>query len=104
MSAGVSTEECNLAWQATLDGRYAEAIKLWDDITARYPRRGLPNGNRGITRLLLGDLHGALADFQEQRNHQSPTRYSVESVGVTLCLLGEHEAACEDWANAIAER
>ena len=61
-----------------------KAIKLWDDITARYPRRGLPNGNRGITRLLLGDLHGALADFQEQRNHQSPTRYSVELVGVTL--------------------
>jgi hypothetical protein len=104
MSAEVSTEEWNLAWQATLDGRYAEAIKLWDDITARYPRRGLPNGNRGITRLLLGDLHGALADFQEQRNHQSPTRYSVEFVGVTLWLLGQHEAACEDWANAIAER
>jgi hypothetical protein len=105
MAADVTTEEWNRAWQSTLDGRYVEAGKLWDNIVARYPRRGIPNLNRGITRLLLGDLCGALDDFQQQRSHPpGPVRYSGEYVGVTLWLLGEHEAACEDWADDIAKR
>lgn len=95
----VSPIENNTAWQATLDGHYAEALLLWDAILER--EKAIPLFmNRGTTRLLSGDMNGALADFTEAR--RLARHGSIEDVGMVLWLLGEHDTACRDWADETA--
>jgi lipoprotein NlpI len=101
-SRRVSPEESNAAWAATLEGRYAEALQRWDTILA-HDRMTLGSfTNRGITRLLVGNLEGALADFLEVRQFPFLPRVQVPFIGTTLWMEGQREAACEDWAAEIA--
>src|SRR5262245_43603407 len=90
-----SPEETNRAWQATLGGRYAEALELFDRILARKP--SMPEfNNRGITHLLAGDPQRAWADFMSAR--QLAPWCAASMVGVALWQQGQRESACEDWA------
>lgn len=100
----VHPKESNRAWAATLEGRYEEALQQWDAILARDQRSLGFYENRGITRLLVGEMEGALEDFLEARHNPSFFRLQVPFVGVTLWLQGKHDAACEDWANEITRR
>jgi hypothetical protein len=100
----ISGEETDRAWQAMLDGRYGEALRLWDDIVHRGKSPWAYCMNRGITRLLLGDLEEALADFITVRNRPDRAKLPVPFVGATFWLQGNRTAACEDWADEIARR
>jgi hypothetical protein len=100
----ISGEETDRAWNAMLEGRYADARRLWDDIVRRGKSPWSYSMNRGITRLLLGDLEEALVDFLQWRNRPDRAKLPVPFVGATLWLQGKREAACEDWAGEIARR
>jgi hypothetical protein len=75
---------------------------MWDTIVQRTGEVSGFNANRGITRLLLGDAHGALDDFLEIRNGQP--FMPISFVGATLWLQGQRVAACEDWVYEISRR
>jgi hypothetical protein len=93
------TDANKVAWQATLEGQYGEALRLFDDILERRPATAEFN-NRGTTRLLVGDLEGAYSDFLAARRLRC---YCVsEMVGVALWLQGKPVAACEDWASELS--
>src|SRR3954447_11882155 len=93
-----AARENNRAWQATLEGRYEEALQLWNDLLSRDPRAPHYN-NRGLTHLLVGDLPAAWRDFVAARDEVP--YHANEKVGVALWLRGKRAGACADWAKEI---
>jgi hypothetical protein len=102
-NATVTPEEANRAWQAMLEGRFVDALRMLDDLDARDPGTGRYSGNRGMTRLCLGDVDGALADFLALRD-SFRRRVTVEFVGAVLWLQGKRQEACDDWHGQIEMR
>src|SRR5947209_3175820 len=90
--------ENNRAWQATLEGRYEEALEAWDALLA-WDQQAAHYNNRGITHLLAGNLRAAWRDFVAARNEVP--YHANEKVGVALWLLDRRAEACADWAKEI---
>lgn len=93
------------AWQATLEGRYEEALSYYGDILSQADSLG-ERMNRGTTRLLVRDYKGAKDDFltARQNQQQSPIKVVNSKIGVALWLEGQRELACVDWADEIRRR
>src|SRR5262249_2943568 len=94
------------AWDRVRDGRYEEAMALLEAYMAKgdeWPDYQPPYGQRGLTRLLIGDYVGAAADFRAERQlrPEAPSRHSRKWIGVALWLAGAREAACADWVYEI---
>ena len=94
--------DTNKAWQATVEGRYSEAIMLWNSILSCEKRFGILI-NAGITNLLAGELNDASRRFEEARN-LPPQNTVVEFLGVVAWLAGRYEDACQNWADEIERR
>jgi tetratricopeptide (TPR) repeat protein len=96
----VSVEETNKAWNATLEGNYAEAIPQYQSILARRLKLGEMN-NYATTLMLAGKLEEAEATLRDIRHIPTPmfTQVVHPKLGVVLWLQGKHEEACQDWAN-----
>jgi hypothetical protein len=87
-----------------LEGRYQEALQMWDEYVQRDPRAAQWNMSRGTTRMLCGDPQGALTDFLVFRNRPYAGKFPLPFVGTALWLQGQRAAACEDWANELSRR
>jgi hypothetical protein len=98
----VTPEECNRAWQATLDGHYDAAIELYRSILARRLTLGEMN-NYGTTLLLAKRPKEAEAILRDIRHVpiRMFTEVVNEYVGVALWLQNRYEEACQDWATEI---
>jgi tetratricopeptide (TPR) repeat protein len=60
---GVSLpEQFEQALAASRDGRFSEALPLWDDVLEQDPSQAAAWSNRGNVRLALGDPEGAIED------------------------------------------
>jgi lipoprotein NlpI len=85
----------NRAWEMVTRGDYEAALGIWNNLVnpERPPEQFL--NNRGITLLALRRPQAALDDFLSVR-HAMP--YLVQPyVGIAYWLMGNRDAACEDW-------
>ncbi len=58
-------DQFHQALEASQQGRFAEALSLWDGVIERAPADSAAWSNRGNVRLALGDPEGAIADQSE---------------------------------------
>lgn len=94
----------NLAWEHLLAGRHELALDTWSQLIQKADQLRV-RMDRGWARLYTRDWDGALEDFLRAREIGLPQHpVVVREVGVALWLLGERQAACEDWAQEIARR
>jgi ankyrin repeat protein/Tfp pilus assembly protein PilF len=85
------------------NGRFAEGLPYLDEVMLRI--LGRPDAklhyNRGRARAGLGDWTGALADL-ELANQTVPNQGGIlRHLGKVQQALGEMEAACQSWQNAV---
>lgn len=108
--------------------RYREAIDAFDRVISSNPQIHLAHYNRGVARRLMGDLEGALKDFdkavelEQDFSKNSLTRNFAEVIsgtaveipepdrdytealffrGLTRKLLGDYQGALQDFDEAI---
>ena len=84
----------NLAWNHIKQGRYDEAIAIYERIL--QPGQG-KWGNYGIALLMRGDAVAAEQAFLQIRLMPNFRRIVILDVGVALWCQGKREAACADW-------
>ena len=96
----------NRAWDATWQGRYIDALHIYEEELAplNEPRLFGNLTNLAILHLLMGHLDNALAAFQEARALPPPPAIPVPFIGAILWMQGKHKEACEDWAYEIGRR
>ena len=58
-------DQFHQALEASQQGRFAEALGLWDGVIELAPADSAAWSNRGNVRLALGDPEGAIADQSE---------------------------------------
>lgn len=80
------------------EGRFGEALPLWDQVLERAPDDAPAWSNRGNVRLALGDTAGAIAD-QERAMALDPANPDPHlNRGTAEEALGDWEAAAADYA------
>lgn len=96
----------NRAWKATWEGRYSDALRIYDKEFAPldYVATFGDLNNLGILHILRGNLDNALAVFQEARSLPPPPAIPVPFIGTILWIKGKFGEACKDWAYEIERR
>ena len=85
------------ALDASREGRFAEAVTLWDGVIERLPKDSAAWSNRGNVRLALGDPEGAIAD-QSQALALEPDAVDPHlNRGTAEEALGQWQEAAEDY-------
>ncbi|MFM7264896.1 MAG: tetratricopeptide repeat protein [Cyanobium sp.] len=85
------------ALAASREGRFGEALPLWDQVLERTPADAAAWSNRGNVRLALGDAEGAIAD-QEQAMELDPQSVDPHlNRGVAEEALARWDAAAADY-------
>ena len=85
------------ALSASREGRFGDALPLWDQVLERAPSDAAAWSNRGNVRLALGDAEGAIAD-QEQAMLLDPQSVDPHlNRGVAEESLARWEAADADY-------
>jgi tetratricopeptide (TPR) repeat protein len=85
------------ALAASRDGRFAEALPLWERVLELAPRDAAAWSNRGNVRLALGDAEGAIAD-QERAMQLDPANPDPHlNRGTAEEALGRWDAAAADY-------
>jgi tetratricopeptide (TPR) repeat protein len=80
------------------EGRFGEALPLWDQVLERAPDDAPAWSNRGNVRLALGDAEGAIAD-QERAMALDPANPDPHlNRGTAEEALGRWQAAAADYA------
>jgi len=91
------------ALAASRDGRFGDALPLWDQVLEQAPDDAPAWSNRGNVRLALGDAEGAIAD-QDRAMALDPTNPDPHlNRGTAEEALGRWQAAAADY-NWILER
>lgn len=79
------------------DGRFAEALPLWDAVLEEAPEQAEAWSNRGNVRLALGDPEGAIAD-QDRAISLDPVSPDPRlNRGTAEEALGQWQAAADDY-------
>ena len=86
-------DQFHQALEASQQGRFAEALGLWDGVIELAPADSAAWSNRGNVRLALGDPQGAIADQTEA------IRLEPEAIDPHL-NRGTAEEALQDWQAA----
>jgi len=100
----------NRAWEATLQGRFQDALHIYNvelvEELAQYDQLGPPGhlGNQAILFTLMGHLDAALEMSRQIRSRQHTTAYPVPLIGAILWMQGKRTEACDDWAFEIERR
>ena len=89
-------DQFHQALEASQQGRFAEALSLWDGVIERAPADSAAWSNRGNVRLALGDPEGAIADQSEA------IRLEPEAIDPHL-NRGTAEEALALWDQAAAD-
>jgi tetratricopeptide (TPR) repeat protein len=92
-----------LAWQATVDGRDAEALRLRDEAAAKFPQDKESVFWAGDIRFHQGDMAGAMPLFERALALDPDYRLALEHGVLALGWLGRHEDAlawARRWADA----
>jgi tetratricopeptide (TPR) repeat protein len=85
------------ALSASRDGRFGDALPLWDQVLERAPSDAAAWSNRGNVRLALGDAEGAIAD-QERAMALDPQSVDPHlNRGVAEEALSRWQAAADDY-------
>ena len=88
-------DQFHQALEASQQGRFAEALGLWDGVIELAPADSAAWSNRGNVRLALGDPEGAIADQTEA------IRLEPEAIDPHL-NRGTAEEALAQWDQAAA--
>lgn len=101
VSAGSSPESLSRLFQQALadsrEGRFADALPLWDRVLELDPQQAPAWSNRGNVRLALGDAEGAIAD-QERAMALDPANPDPHlNRGTAEESLGRWQAAAADY-------
>lgn len=102
----------NRAWQATWEGRYNDALAIYDvdlaEELSQYPdtRPHTHVSNRATLLILMGRLGAALEMLRQSRllQKEKAGAYPVPMIGAVLWMLGEYKEACNDWVYEISRR
>jgi tetratricopeptide (TPR) repeat protein len=86
------------ALDASRQGRFAEALPLWDQVLALAPDDAAAWSNRGNVRLALGDAEAAIADQSRAAELDPASPDPHLNRGTAEEALGRWEAAAADYA------
>ena len=90
------SDQFHQALEASRQGRFDEALSLWDGVIERAPADSAAWSNRGNVRLALGDPEGAISDQSEA------IRLEPEAIDPHL-NRGTAEEALALWDQAAAD-
>ena len=90
-------DQFQLALDASRDGRFSDAISLWDGVIERAPADSAAWSNRGNVRLALGDPEGAIADQTKALELEPDAVDPHLNRGTAEEALGEWELAEADY-------
>lgn len=85
------------ALRASRDGRFGEALPLWDQVIARAPDDAAAWSNRGNVRLALGDPEAAIADQGRAMELDPASADPHLNRGTAEEALGQWQAAAADY-------
>ena len=94
---GSAAQQFDLALQASKDGRFDQALELWDGVIKNSPNDGAAWSNRGNVRLALGDPEGAIADQTESLKLAPDIGDAHLNRGTAEEFLGRWQAASSDY-------
>jgi tetratricopeptide (TPR) repeat protein len=94
---GSIAQQFDLALQASKEGRFDQALELWDGVIKNSPNDGAAWSNRGNVRLALGDPEGAIADQTESLKLAPDIGDAHLNRGTAEEFLGRWQAASSDY-------
>lgn len=85
----------NLAWQYYEARRYEEAIAAFDAALALFPTLWVGNWGRGLTRLRLGNVEGAMSDLVRAVALSNGSPHALGALSYAHAVIGDEARSTE---------
>jgi tetratricopeptide (TPR) repeat protein len=96
-----SSAQLNVAQSNYDQGKYKEAIALYDRYIQSHPQDGMAYGGRGNAKFASGDKSGALADFDQALKLDPKLWQILRNRAIAKVNLGDKKGAIDDLRQAV---
>jgi Flp pilus assembly protein TadD len=92
---------CRLANKHLQDGKYNEALKVFDEVLAKYPEYKEAHHGRAITLMQINDFKGSRESFDRAVKLDENFAGAYANRGILNDLTGNYEDAVKDYRKAL---
>ena len=92
---------CRLANKHLQDGKYNEALKVFDEVLAKYPEYKEAHHGRAITLMQINDFKGSRESFDRAVKLDENFAGAYANRGILNDRTGNHEDAVKDYRKAL---